>query len=216
MSPIKTNISQVFADRILVRGYNIVDLAGCISFGEMIYLLMTGELPQGQEGRLIEAMLIVACEHGVEAPSAFVARAVANCGVPVQSAIAAGISACGENHGGAGEAFARILCDALAAAAPGASLEEIAAQVVAQFRQSGKRIPGVGHRKHDPDPRAVRLLALAKGWGLAGRHTALAEAIVDSLAAASGTRRGLNVDGALACLLADIGVNWHYAKALFV
>lgn len=215
MSPIKSSISEVFPDRIIVKGYSLVELAGRVSFGDLVYLLMAGKLPGGNEGALVEAMLILSADHGVEAPSAFVARAVANCGVPVQSAIAAGVSACGENHGGAGEAFAKLLADALAAH-PGEEIPAVARTVVAESRTRGKRIPGLGHRHHDPDPRAQKLLALARDWNLSGRHTALALAIVDTLAETGKRRLPLNVDGALACLLLDIGVSWHYAKALFI
>ena len=52
---LETGISQIYPDRILVRGHNVVDLAKDHSFGDMIYLLLRGELPPGQEGRLIEA-----------------------------------------------------------------------------------------------------------------------------------------------------------------
>jgi citrate synthase len=215
MSPIKTAVTEVFPDRIIVKGHSLVELAGRVSFGDLVYLLMRGELPRGKQGALIEAMLILSADHGVEAPSAFVARAVASCGTPVQSAIAAGISACGESHGGAGEAFARLLGEALAAF-PGVDARLVAREVAADFRSRRKRIPGLGHRHHDPDPRAEKLLALAREWGLAGAHTALALALVDVIAETSGRRLPLNVDGALGCLLMDIGIHWRYAKALFI
>jgi citrate synthase len=140
---------------------------------------------------------------------------VANCGAPLQAAVAAGISAIGEHHGGAGEACAKILQEALQVR-PTASAEVLAGEIVAEFRAAGQRLPGFGHRFHDPDPRAERLLALAEEWGLSSTHVALARAIVAELKAATGRSLPLNVDGALAALISDLGIDWRYGKALFI
>lgn len=213
---LETGISQVFPDRILVRGYNVVDLAKGHSFGDMLYLLLRGELPPGQEGRLIEAMLVLMAEHSINAPSIHAARTVASCGSPVQTSIAAGISAIGEHHGGAGEACARILQEAITAAAPNVDLDTIARQIVTEARKRGERLPGFGHRFHDPDPRAVYLLALAEELGIAGPHTALAQALVGVLHAETGRSLPLNVDGALAALISDMGFDWRLGKGFFI
>ena len=143
------------------------------------------------------------------------ARAVANCGVPLQSAVAAGISAIGENHGGAGERCARLLQDAVAAE-PTRPVNELAEQIVAEARAEKRRLPGFGHRLHDPDPRAVRLLTLAAQWNLSGQHTALALAIVSTLREATGRSLPLNVDGAIGALISDLGMHWRYGKAMFI
>jgi citrate synthase len=213
---VKTAISQVYPDRILVRGYNLVDVAEARSFGDVVYLLLRGELPEGREGRLIEVMLSMMVEHSINAPSIHAARTVAACGSPVQTAVAAGVSAIGDYHGGAGEACARILQEALAAAPPDADLDALAAQIVDEARQAGRRLPGFGHRFHNPDPRAVRLLALAQAWEIAGRHTALALALVDALAERTGRSLPLNIDGALAALISDMGFDWRLGKGFFI
>ena len=211
----KTSISKAYPDRILVKGYSVTDLVGQRNFGDLVYLLMTGDLPAGREGDLIEAMLVCCAEHTLNSPSTHVARAVANCGVPLQSAVAAGISAIGENHGGAGEALAHAMQE-VRIANPSATIPDLAAQVIESFRQRGKRVPGLGHRLHNPDPRTVRLVELARQWGLAGVYTALTEEIARQVALASGKTLPINVDGALAGLLSDMGIDWRYARAVFV
>ena len=212
---VRSAISQLYPDRILVRGYDLVELVGTHTFGDVVYLLMSGELPGGQEGRLVEAILVSCAEHSINAPSTHAARTVANCGVPVQSAIAAGVSAVGEYHGGAGEACARMLQEAIRAR-PGTPPEVLAGEIVADFRRGGQRVPGFGHRFHDPDPRAVRLLSLADEWGISGQHVALARAMVGALRAATGRSLPMNVDGALGALISDMGIDWRYGKALFL
>jgi len=212
---VKSAISQVYPDRILVRGYSLVELVGTYTFGDVVYLLMTGELPHGQEGRLVEAILVSCAEHNINTPSTHAARTVANCGVPLQTAIAAGVSAIGEYHGGAGEACARILQEEVSAH-PETSPDALAQDIVEDFRRGKRRIPGFGHRIHDPDPRAVRLLSLADEWGISGPHVALARAIVTALQATTGRSLPMNVDGALAALISDMGIGWRYGKALFI
>lgn len=215
MSPVQSAISQVFPDRVLLRGYSLADLMGRYSFGDVVYLLLAGDLPAGREGQMLEAILVACVEHNINAPSTHTARAVANTGAPVQTAVAAGISAIGEHHGGAGEACGRILQEAIAAN-PEAAPEDLAAAIVAGFRQAGQRLPGFGHRFHDPDPRACRLLELADQWQISARHVALARAMVDALRRASGRSLPLNVDGALAALISDMGIHWQYGKGIFM
>jgi len=212
---VETSIAQLHPDRVLVRGYNLVQMAGRRSFGDTVYLLVMGELPQGKEGDLLEAIMVISAVHGIDSPSTHTARAVANCGVPLQTAVAAGISAIGENHGGAGEACARLLQEELDAY-PDLPLDALAQQIVAQARAEKRRLPGFGHRFHDPDPRSDRLLLLASQWGLSGRHSALAEAIVATLRKVTGRSLPLNVDGAIGALISDLGMNWRYGKALFI
>ena len=121
-----TSISQVRPNEILVRGYPIEELASRRSFGDTVYLLFTGELPKGNEGRLVEAILVTCCEHSLASPSVDAVRFVASSGVPLQTAVAAGVSSIGEHHGGAIEPCARLIKDAVARGqSPRQLLEEL-------------------------------------------------------------------------------------------
>ena len=88
----KTAISRVRPNEILVRGYAIEELASRRSFGDVVCLLFTGELPRGNEGRLVEAILVTCCEHSLASPSVDAVRFVASSGVPLQTAVAAGVA----------------------------------------------------------------------------------------------------------------------------
>lgn len=212
---VQTKIAELHPDRILVHGYDLAQMAGRYSFGDTVYLLLMGDLPPGREGDLLEAMLVVTAVHGINSPSTHTVRAVANCGVPLQTAVAAGVSAIGDKHGGAGETCARILQEA-AAAQPDLSPEALARQIVTEARAKKQRLPGFGHRFHNPDPRAQRLLALAEEWGINGRFTAVVQAIVTALHKTTGRSLPLNVDGALAALISDMGMDWRVGKAVFI
>ena len=68
----------------------------------------------------------------------------------------------------------------------------MAIDIVSQYESQSKRIPGYGHRYHDKDPRAVRLLDLAILEGAIGPHTKLALVIENILSEKKGIC--LNVD----------------------
>ncbi len=213
--PIKTAISQILPGKILIRGYNLAEFIGRRSFGDIVYLLFTGELPQEREGEMIEAILVSSADHGLTPPSTHTARAVANVGNPFQAAMAAGILAIGEHHGGAGEACAYLLQESVRAY-PDDLPDALATRVVAEARAQKRRLPGFGHRFHNPDPRAEQLLALANELGISGKHVALAQAIAKELERTTGRALPLNVDGAIAAILSDMGLDWRYGKALFI
>ena len=204
----RTEISRVAPGEIRVRGYDLIEMIGRRSFGDVVFLLLSGELPAGNEGRMVEACLVAASEHSVVAPSVAAARYVASAGVPLQAAVAAGVGGLGDHHGGAVDACARMLLDAADAGDP--------ADVVRSMREEGKRLPGYGHVVHDPDPRPPRLFQVADELGFRGRWCGLAESFEDASEEVLGRRLRVNVDGALAAILLELGLDWRLGKAFYV
>src|SRR6266436_9609944 len=131
----KTSLSSVEPNKILIRGYRVQDLMERCSFGDVIYLTFKGELPAGNEGRMIEMIMVSSTDHSFLAPSIDATRFVASGGVPLQAAVAAGIISLGDHHGGAIEQCARLLQDSVKA---GTS----AVEIVKEFRERKQRIPG--------------------------------------------------------------------------
>jgi citrate synthase len=209
----RTGIGRVRPGEILVRGYDLMELIGSRSFGDVTFLLLSGELPSGNEGRMMDALLVAASEHSVVAPSVDAARFVASSGVPLQAAVATGISAMGEHHGGAVDAVARLL---LNARETGVADDEAAAQVCRELRQDGRRLPGFGHVVHDPDPRAGRLFEVAGELGFRRRWCALAEAFEAAAEEAFARPLRMNVDGAMGALLLELGLDPGLGKAFYV
>jgi citryl-CoA lyase len=209
----RTSISRVRPNDILVRGYDLVELVGRRSFGDVVFLLLSGDLPRRGEGRMMDALLVSACEHSVVAPSVDAARFVASAGVPLQAAVAAGITGLGDHHGGAVDACARLLLDAADTGLPD---REAAAEAARRVREEGRRLPGFGHPVHDPDPRVARLFEVAAELGFRGRWCALAEAVEGATEEVVGRRLRMNVDGAMAALLLELGLDWRMGKAFYV
>ena len=213
----KTAITKVEPNRIALRGYPIDHLMGKISFSQGIYLALKGELPTEQVGRMIDAILVSSIDHGATPPSILAARTVASTGAPLSSAIAAGVLAISRLHGGAiEEGMEQMLAVARRADAEKISEPEAASRLVAEAKASKKRLSGFGHRIHTDDPRSKRLFTMARELGLSGRHVSIASALEDALAASSGKRLPLNVDGAIAAVLCDLGFEPSIGNAFFI
>ena len=210
----KTAITKVEPNNVVTRGYRQQDLIGNVPFSHVAFLVIRGRMPTPAEGRMMDAMMTSCVDHGVTPPSALAARACASCGVPITTAIAAGIMSIGDVHGGAIENCARLLQEYVAKAAEEKkSLEQVAEELLLKLKAEGKRMPGLGHRLHTEDPRTTRLLALAEELGIAGKHVKLARAIEAKLAEKK--RLPINVDGAIAALISDMGFDWRLGKAFF-
>jgi citrate synthase len=209
----RTAISSVRPNEIRVRGYDLMELIGSRPFGDVVYLLLSGDLPKGNEGRMMDALLVAACEHSVLAPSVNAARFVASAGVPLQAAVAAGTIGLGDFHGGAVESGADMLLEADQTQ----KLPREAAMHVAYLRkEDGLRLPGYGHAVHDPDPRGRKLLAVAGELGLSNRYVELARAFESVSKEVFGRPLAMNIDGAMAAILLELGLEPGLGKALYV
>jgi citrate synthase len=211
-----TAITRVEPNKVGVRGYDIAELMGRVSFGTAVYLILTGESPSPAVARLMDAILVSSIDHGATPPSALAARTVASTGATLSAAVAAGIMSINRHHGGAIEDCARQL-KAIAdrATRESVSLDEAAARTLAEMRETGERMAGFGHRLHTKDPRTARLFELAREAGVDGVHMQAARAVEKAFAAAKKTLP-INVDGAIGAILADLGMNPTAFNGIFM
>jgi citrate synthase len=212
-----TAVTNVKPNELRLRGYRVDELMGNVSFGQTVYLALTGELPTAAVGKLMDAMLVSSIDHGATPPSALAARSAASTGAPLNAAIAAGILNINKYHGGAIYGCMEVLGEGLALmAGSGKSISETAAAMIDQFRATKRRIPGLGHRIHTDDPRTKRLFALADELALAGDGVALLQALAETLQAKTGKTLPINVDGAIAVLLVDLAMPRELANGFFI
>ncbi len=211
----ETKITKVSPNELLMRGYPLNELIGSISYAAGIFLAIKGNLPSPQEEKVINAILVATMDHGVTAPSAVTARTVASCGVPITTAMGAGILAVGDHHGGAGEKCIKFLKSTFEKQETGESLSELAKKVVTIAKTNKQRISGFGHRFHNKDPRTTKLLQVAEEEGISGKYVELAKLIAAELTRQSNQPLPLNVDGAIGALLADMGFESEVGKAFF-
>jgi citrate synthase len=229
MQPWRTAIVNKDETHIWIRGYDITQLMGQAGFVDTVFLLHRGRLPNPGERRLLDALLVASADHGAGAPSCATARLAAsgNRG-SLSAAVAAGILAIGDEHGGAGEICMTLIANHAPAgkraskseggvqgAPPLKSMDEAAAAAVENARQNGGRLPGLGHRIHTTDPRVAVLFGMAADLGIAGDGIAFMRAI-ESAAARLIKPLPINIDGALAGVLYDMGFPPSAAKLIFI
>ncbi len=211
----KTSITEIKPNEVRLRGYRIDELMGSISFAEAVYLALKGELPSADVARMMNAILVSSIDHGASPPSALAARTVASTGAPLNAAVAAGILSINRHHGGAIEDCMKVLQTGINRVdQSGETIEKIAADLVAEFKASGKRIAGLGHRIHTGDPRTAKLFKLAQELGIAADGIQMINAIQLSLKEA-GKALPINVDGAIAAVLVDLDIPSQLANAMF-
>src|SRR5436853_6701033 len=156
MEPWKTALSDNDATHIRVRGYGLTSLMVNAQFSDVLFLLHQGRLPSEGERKLIDAILIAVVDHGPGSPSAAASRLVAsgNRQAP-EAAVAAGILAMGDVHGGAGTACMEMIVAGIDRSRDeGITIEVAAGDAVAAAVNSRTRLAGLGHRVHPVDPRA--------------------------------------------------------------
>lgn len=213
----KTSITDVKPNKINMRGYPVDKLMGRISFAQAIYLVLKGEFPTPEVGKLIDAIFVSSVDHGASPPSVLAARTVASTGAELNSAIAAGVQAISRFHGGAIEEGMKLFLEiARRMEEKKASEEEVVPQVLEEMKKKKKRVSGFGHRIHTKDPRTKKLFALAEELGFAGKYIRIALAIEKYLESQLGKSLPINVDGAIAALLCELGISPEIGNAFFI
>jgi len=210
----QTSIAEATEDGVLIRGYDMLtELVGKVDFGALVYLLLKGELPEGNEAKMINAIFICSAEHGIS-PSSTVTRFIQAAGVPIQCSVAAGAMMFGDIHGGAGQEFSRNIQKLVLDTDRSQTPYENAAR---EYVQQQKRIDGFGHPQHKSgDPRTKVLFALAKSYGIAGSHVRMTEALEQALIEKTNRPILANVDAAVGAIISDMGFDWRVARAFIV
>lgn len=202
----KTSISGIVDGEVHIHGYKITDLIDQVSFTDAIFLELKGELPTEKEKAMLDSILISTIDNGMGPPSVTNARNSASAGNPMQASVAAGVLGVGEFHGGAIEECAHLLQIGLTA-------EKLVEKVIS----AGDRMAGFGHKVYkDEDPRATQIFSKAKELGFFGEHCELAKQVEKVLEEKKGKRIVINVDGAIAAVVSDMGFDWRLGKGFFL
>jgi len=131
----RTDIASSTPDSITVFGCDFPsEILGTLNFGDMAFLEVTSRIPNENESRMFNAMLVTLVEHGLT-PSTLVAR-LTYLGAPesLQGAVAAGLNGLGSVFVGSTEGAARMLYEA-PEPIEGEDLHEVAIQVVTAFEK---------------------------------------------------------------------------------
>jgi len=214
-----TALIDIRPGEIGVGGYPIQDLIGKLTFPEMIWLMLRGELPLPERAKLLEAALVAAVDHGPQAPSIAISRMAVTCGLPINGAMACAINVLDDVHGGAGQQCME-LYQSIAKAQDEGAAEPVESMLDRFIAQRGKIIPGFGHRFHPVDPRAGKLLRLvqtasSKG-AVSGRFAKIGASVERSLERRKGGLIPMNIDGATAVIYCELGFAPELGRGLFI
>lgn len=218
---LKTAISRVEEDKIVTRGYNQRDLIEKIRYSDMVFLLLKGRLPSVIEGKIFNHVLVSFCDHGATPPSTQTARLIASSGSPINAAVSGAFLSFGHKHAGAIEKTMNLFQSKINSLyliedsdIDNKQIASLAIDIYNEFIIPGKKIPGFGHRYHNVDPRADKLMEVVINKGFVGPHIKLALAVEDLVSEKKGIR--LNVDGANAAILSDLGFTPDLGLGVFM
>ncbi|MBB5323146.1 citrate synthase [Anoxybacillus tepidamans] len=216
-----TSISDIKKNEIIIRGYPVEELIGNISYTQMLYLLLCGEILSEKKAKLLESVLVAGADHGPRAPSIAAARMAATCGISFNSCVATGINVLGDVHGGAVEQAMRLFysTESLLDAHPEQSVSSVVKKQFERFQREGKKLPGFGHQLHDHDPRVKRLYELAqqlvKEGEIQGCYLMIAEEYRLQLERWKQKNITMNIDGVAAAIQCELSIPAEAAKGIF-
>jgi citrate synthase len=216
-----TSIIDIHPGEIDIRGYPIQDLIGAVTFPQMIWLMMRGDLPTPGQARLLEAALVASVDHGPHAPSIAISRMAVTCGAELNNAMASGINVLGDVHGGAGQQCMELYRMIRVRTAAGSKLDRAVEESLPEYElRHGKIVGGFGHRWHPVDPRTAPLLGLvekAAGAGeVSGEYIAIGRAIESHLSRRKGKAIPMNIDGSTAVIFSELGFEPEMGRGLFI
>ncbi len=218
----RTSIIDMSPGKIHFRGSPIEELIGNVSFAQMIWLMVRGDMPSVAQAELLECALVAGVDHGPQAPSIAAARMAATCGLGLNNVMATAVNMLGDVHGGAGEQCAELYYDIAERMDSGTEINSAVVEGIQHWRsQYGKVISGFGHRFHKPvDPQAPRLMSLVKAASetgvVSGRFAQIGEAVQVEI----GRQRGnnpiaMNIDGATTVIFCELGFPPPLSRGLF-
>jgi citryl-CoA lyase len=198
----QTAVSYVGPHQLLIRGYPIEEVIDRLSYPEVLYLTVRGELPTPVQTRVLDAALCSIPAHQWVAAHLLAAAVTASASPesPIPG-IASGILTMGSVTVSP-QSTAQLLSEVRAAKTEGHGTEEAVARIVDEYLADGRLIPGLGHPNHkEHDPRATALAAVTREQGMWGESCDLYERFVE----VTGKSLPINIDGMLACVLAELG-----------
>ncbi len=203
MTDWETEISDSGEDAV-IRGTPLEEVMD-MEFADSIWLLLSGEEPSEEESEMFNTILSSSVDHGLGNPSTVSARTVQSGGNDMNTSVAAGVLALGDKHGGAIEDCMKMLQNG-----------RTAEQIVEEYLDEGKTISGIGHKVYSgEDPRAQKIFGKAEELGISGEAVDKMKEIQEVFVKEK-VELVINVDGAIAAVMSDLGWDYRLGKGLFI
>lgn len=159
----KTSVSDVEESSVFIRGYDLGQLIGEVSFASATYLLVRGRLPTPGESKIMEAVLCSVLDYSLKKPGTAAARFCVSGNPSMVAGLATAVLSAGE-YTLAPDSGGSFIQSTYAEFKRGSqSIGDAADDLVQKLRASGQRVPGFGHPNFRfTDPRAQKLKTIAQ------------------------------------------------------
>ncbi len=206
----KTAISKMTDDDLIIHGKKHSEMVDSWGFPKTIFFLLSGKEPSEAEAAVFDAMLTTVIDHGMGVASALTSRFVMSTGNPLNAAVAGGVLCLGDYHGGSIEKAMKLYAEVKESG-------KTAAEFVKDAFANKKLLFGFGHKVYkDKDPRTSHLAEICKKNSYTSKYLTLALDMEKAIEAEKGKRLVLNVDGAIAALLLEMGFDPAMGKGFFI
>jgi citrate synthase len=212
-----TELTEVDPGSILLDARDLVaPLIGHASFTEAFYYLLSGRSPNSDQTAVFDATLSILASHGQLGSHETSVRMTA---IPsdysIQVQIAAGLLGVSKKILGAMQETGQLLERLDGEVLGGRTVSEVANEIVREYRAARTPVPGFGHTTFvGGDPRVPLLVRIAGDHNLAGKYVDYVREIEKALERVLGRHLPLNVTGAVAALLLEIGLPWQVFRGV--
>jgi ATP-citrate lyase alpha-subunit len=209
---IKSTISDDRGEEPLYYGYPASDLIHKgYDIPHIVGLLWNKRLLTRQEAEIVKRIIMLSADHGPCVSGALATIIAACAGIGMSQAVAAGLIMIGPRFGGAvtdaGKWFKYAVDNHL-------SVDEF----LAYMKSNVGPVPGIGHRVKsvkNPDKRVTELVGYVKSLNISTPCLDFARA-VEQVTTAKKDNLILNVDGAMAAILVDLGFPVESLNGFFI
>jgi citryl-CoA lyase len=205
---IATNITHIHEGKEVVRGRELEDLICNHSFVEAIALTLTGTFPEEHEVKMLNALFTAVIDHGPAVASALNARISVSAKNSTHTSLAAGILGFGPRHGMASQGAMEFFY-----AYEG---EDHLLGLLTSMKEKKQYVSGFGHKIFTVDPRSETLFGIAKDLGIYSTYCTFAKAVHTALNEMSSKPLPINIDGAIAAILCDMGYDARLGQSIFL
>lgn len=202
----QTSVSDVENNTVYIRGYDLGDLIGKLTFAESTFLLIRGRLPSKGEAKMIDGVLCSVLDYALKKPGTAAARYCVSSNPSMVAGLATAVLSAGE-YSLAPDQAGQFLNSTLLAAKQAESFDEAADALVQKMRAQKERVPGLGHPAFRfTDPRAQQLKTLAIECGVWGETCEWYEAVHKAFTTqANKPEIVINEVGMMGAILAQMG-----------
>lgn len=200
-----TSVSDVEDSAVYIRGYDLGELIGKLSFASATFLLIRGRLPSAGEAKMIDGVLCSVLDYALKKPGTAAARFCVSSNPSMVAGLATAVLSAGEYSLAPDQTG--LFLNATFSQTGSGNFEEAANTLVEGVRARKERVPGLGHPVFRyTDPRAQQLKALAVETGVWGELCEWYEAVHKAFTTqANKPEIVINEVGMMGAILAQMG-----------